>query len=324
MTEIACYSHVSLYEKPGASAKIQNSTGASSHRYINPRGARTRRRFVTGDLLQTYVHEILENLGPGRRVLDLGSGAGSFPSTGAPFIAIRADLDQPGSPAANFVQADAAHLPFRSGTFDALISNHSLEHFHDLAGALAEMGRVLKPAAALYIAVPDASTFCDRLYRWLADGGGHVNPFTSAPELAAVIQNATHLSHVQTRVLYTSFVYLNRRNSRGCRPKRLLLMGNGTNVSLHLLNYFTRLSDRLFRTRLSVYGWALYFGHFSVPIETDTWINVCIRCGSGAASDWLRHMQLVRSRFLLPTYRCPSCGAANMFSEDRDYQRFSL
>ena len=29
--------------------------------------------------------------------------------------------------------------------------------------------------------------------------------------------------------------------------------------------------DRLFRTRLSVYGWALYFGSFSVPIDTNVW-----------------------------------------------------
>ena len=53
---------------------------------------------------------------------------------------------------------------------------------------LAEIGRVLKPPGALYIAVPDASTFGDRLYRWLTWGGGHVNAFTSARELAATIE----------------------------------------------------------------------------------------------------------------------------------------
>ena len=100
------------------------------------------------------MHEILENLGPGKRVLDIGSGPGSFPSSMGPFIAIRADLDRPSVPVQNFAQSDAAHLPFRDHAFDAVISNHSLEHFHDLAGALAEMGRVLKPTGALFIAVP--------------------------------------------------------------------------------------------------------------------------------------------------------------------------
>ena len=160
------------------------------------------------------MHEILENLAPGQRVLDLGSGSGSFASSVGPFIAIRADLDQPSRPAPNLARADAARLPFPDRAFDAVISNHSLEHFHDLAGSLAEIGRVLKPTGALYIAVPDASTFSDRLYRLLARGGGHVNPFTFVSELARDIERATHLRHVDTRTLCTSFCYLNRSNPR--------------------------------------------------------------------------------------------------------------
>ena len=269
------------------------------------------------------MHEILENLRPGQRVLDIGSGAGSFDASIGPFIATRADLDRPGSPAANFAQADAVRLPFADRTFDAVVSSHSLEHFHDLAGSLVEIGRVLKPTGALYIAVPDASTFCDRLYRWLARGGGHVNPFTSAQELAAMIERATHLSHVDTRTLCTSLSYLNRRNPPVAGPRRLLVVGNGSELSLHLFTYFARLSDRLFGTRLSVYGWALYFGSFAVPIDIDTWTNVCIRCGSGAQSEWLRELKLVRRRFFLRVYRCPACGTTNLFSEDRNYRHLS-
>jgi SAM-dependent methyltransferase len=266
------------------------------------------------------VHEILENFGPGQRVLDLGSGLGSFSSSMGPFIAIRADLDQPASYAPNYARTDAARLPFADRTFDAVISNHSLEHFDDLAGSLAEMGRVLKPTGALYVAVPDASTFCDRLYRLLADGGGHVNPFTSAPELARTIERATHLRHVNTRTLCTSLSYLNRKNRPICGPRRHLLVGGGTQISLHLFTYFARWWDRLFGTRLGVYGWALYFGSFPVPVDTAVWTNVCILCGSGAQSDWLRHLKLVRRRFFLRVYRCPNCGTTNVFSEDRHYR----
>ncbi len=265
------------------------------------------------------MHEILENLAPGQRVLDLGSGSGSFDSKMGPFIAIRADLDQPSRPAPNLARADAARLPFPDHSFDAVISNHSLEHFHDLAGSLAEMGRVLKPTGALYIAVPDASTFSDRLYRLLARGGGHVNPFTSALELARDIQRATGLTHVDTRTLCTSFCYLNRSNPRICGPRRFLLVGGGTEISLHLFTYLARLSDRFFGTRLGVYGWALYFGNFAVPVDTDVWTNVCIRCGSGAQSEWLRSLNLVHRRFLMKVYRCPNCGTTNQFFEDRRF-----
>ncbi len=263
------------------------------------------------------MHEILENLGPGQPVLDLGSGAGSFDSSTGKFIVIRADLDRPSAPAANFAQADAARLPFPDCAFDAVISNHSLEHFRDLAGSLAEIGRVLKTTGALYIAVPDASTFCDRLYRWLARGGGHLNAFTSARRLANTIESATHLRHIATRTLLTSLSYLNRKNFRERSPRRLLLMGNGSEISLHLFTYFARLSDRLFGTRLRVYGWALYFGSVPAPVDTGVWTNVCIRCGSGAPSEWLHHLKVVHRRFLLPVYRCPSCGTTNLFTDDR-------
>jgi SAM-dependent methyltransferase len=268
------------------------------------------------------VHEILENLAPGTRVLDIGSGSGSFPSSMGPFIAIRADLDRPSSRAPNFAQADAARLPFADAAFDAVISNHSLEHFHDLAGSLAEIGRVLKPTGALCVAVPDASTFCDRLYRWLARGGGHVNPFTSADDLAVTIQRATHLSHAGTRTLCTSLSYLNPKGFRRWSPKGLLVAGVGAQISLHLFTYFARLSDRRFGTRLSVYGWALYFGSLAVPVDADAWTNVCICCGSGAQSEWLRHLNLVRRRFFLSVYRCPNCGTTNLFSDDRHYPHF--
>jgi hypothetical protein len=34
-------------------------------------------------------------------------------------------------------------------------------------------------------------------------------------------------------------------------------------------------------------------------------------------------VKLVRRRFFLPVYRCPTCGATNLFFEDRHYRRFS-
>ncbi len=275
------------------------------------------------------MHEILENFGPGLRVLDLGSGPGSFDvdldasfdANSVPFIAIRADLDFPSTPASNFAQADAARLPFADRTFDAVISNHSLEHFHDFAGSLAEIGRVLKPTGALYIAVPDASTFCDRFYRWLTRGGGHVNAFTSAEELAATVERATGLPLVNSRILLASLSYLHPANLGATSPRRVLLAGRGGPVLLHLYTYFARLSDRVFGTRFSVYGWALYFGCFPVPIETEVWSNVCIRCGSGTQSHWLRYRNLVHKRLFWRVYHCPACGTSNLFFDDRHYQR---
>jgi SAM-dependent methyltransferase len=264
------------------------------------------------------MHEILRTLSPGAVVLDLGCGGGSFESGEIPLTVVRIDLERPSPAPRDFVQANAAQLPFADSQFAAVISNHSLEHFDDLQGALAEIGRILKPEGALYVAVPDSSTFQDRLYRSLASGGGHVNPFSSSKELAAVIERATGLKHVATRTLCTSLSYLNRKNRRTRAPRRLLLLGGGTEASLFLFSGAARLLDRWFGTRASVYGWALYFGKVESPIELDTWTNVCLRCGSGFPSQWLlRDRQLVKRRFLVPTFRCPQCSALNIFTHDR-------
>src|SRR5208283_2023666 len=52
----------------------------------------------------------------------------------------------------SFAQADAQALPFRSGAFDAVVANHMLYHVPDIAGALREIRRVLKPGGSCYAA----------------------------------------------------------------------------------------------------------------------------------------------------------------------------
>jgi predicted RNA-binding Zn-ribbon protein involved in translation (DUF1610 family) len=251
------------------------------------------------------MHEILRNLRPGSRVLDLGCASGSFPAVATPAEIVRVDRDPGG---ATFVQADAAALPFAGGSFDAVISNHSLEHFVDLAGALREIGRVIRPGGSLFVAVPDASTFTDKLYRWLAKGGGHVNPFTSSQETAGMIATATRLPHRGTKTLCSSLSFMNRRNAPRPLPRRLMLVGGGYERSLWLYVRISRTIDRLLNTRLSIYGWALYFGHIDESIGSEIWRNVCIRCGSGASA-----IELEACRERRRAYRCPQCGALNPF-----------
>ena len=75
------------------------------------------------------------------------------------------------------------------------------------------------PGGSLFVAVPDASTFSDHLFRWVyQEASGHINPFCSADELAARITGATGLKLAATRELYSSFEYLNRYTSRLRRP----------------------------------------------------------------------------------------------------------
>ena len=261
------------------------------------------------------MHEILERLRPGAYVLDLGSRTGSFPSDGLACLTVCVDAQIPAVAPPGFVAARAEALPFRDGQFQAVISNHSLEHFEALDQALDEIGRVVDKNGFLYVAVPDSSTITDRIYRWIARGGGHVNGFTSARYLAGLISEKTGLPHAGTRVLCTSLSFLNRANVRGWPRSRLWPLGGGHEAILRLMLYGLRLFDRLFHTRTCVYGWACYFGN-GYEVHPGTWTNVCVRCGSAHYGAWLLEENLVKGR----SFACPQCGAKNYFTDDSAFE----
>ena len=94
----------------------------------------------------------------GKRILDVGAGYGrktAFASIkGGEAIGI--EICKEGAKGAHrfarehglglvdFVQADAAHLPFRQKSFDIVISNDALEHFADWRTSVFEMERVIE------------------------------------------------------------------------------------------------------------------------------------------------------------------------------------
>jgi hypothetical protein len=264
------------------------------------------------------MHEILEMLPPRATVLDLGCRDGSFPEGMYDLQVIRADLQRPESNPGSFVQADATQLPFRAGSFDAVILNHSAEHFVELKKALQEVGRVVKAGGALYVAVPDARTFSDRLYRKLyRNAGGHVNLFGSAAKLTDMLSWYSGLRPAGIKTLFTSFTYWNRTSVSSADRKCMRLPALWEPV-LTLAVGATRFIDSWLGTRTSVYGWAIYLGTIGQPVATKSDRNVCVRCGQGHPADWLREEGRVRKTFgLLPSYSCPGCSAWNLYFRDR-------
>jgi len=262
---------------------------------------------------------LLRRLPAGARVLDLGAAGGSFPDLRPDVCVVRLDLEFGGvRNSGRWVRGDAARLPFAAGVFDLLVSNHSLEHFVELEAVLREIGRVARAGAGLYVAVPDAGTLTDRIYRWMGRGGGHVNHFRRPAEVAALVERLTGLPHRATRDLYSSLSFLNRRNVQGWGPKKLLLFGNGNERFLAFLLWALRTMDRVFGTRSSLYGWEFHFGAADPGETVDPWVNVCVRCGAGHPADYLRELATGWRRFgPIESYRCPACGGFNLFSADR-------
>jgi ubiquinone/menaquinone biosynthesis C-methylase UbiE len=98
------------------------------------------------------------------RVLELGCGSGAvwqgreeklppglrvLLTDFSPLMVEKAKAALTGS-SFSFGQVDAGNIPFPDGSFDAVIANHMLYHVPDMAGALAEISRVLVAGGHFY------------------------------------------------------------------------------------------------------------------------------------------------------------------------------
>jgi SAM-dependent methyltransferase len=75
------------------------------------------------------------------------------------------------------VQGDTLRLPFADRSFDCVIASEVLEHVADDVGAIAEIGRVLKPRGLLALSVPrfGPEAVCWALSRaYHSNEGGHL------------------------------------------------------------------------------------------------------------------------------------------------------
>lgn len=89
-----------------------------------------------------YLAELLERVGPG--------GHATGVDTSAPMLAIAARRVE-GHENVELLRAPATSLPFDAGSFDGAISVQVLEYVDDVALALAELHRVLRPGGRLVV-----------------------------------------------------------------------------------------------------------------------------------------------------------------------------
>jgi SAM-dependent methyltransferase len=101
-------------------------------------------------------------LGPGQAVLDLGCGAGVFcrlaADAGASVTGIDAapalvEIARERVPEGQFAVGDIPPLPYASGSFDVVTAFNSLQFVPNPGAVLAEVSRVIKPRAKIYLLV---------------------------------------------------------------------------------------------------------------------------------------------------------------------------
>jgi ubiquinone/menaquinone biosynthesis C-methylase UbiE len=127
-------------------------------------------QLLTGQVVPVLI--AAATIATGTRVLDLGSGPGDSSAqiaatgavvTGVDFSSRMVMVARGRHSRIHFHEADAEHLPFEEGTFDAVVSNCVVHHLARPAAVFQEVSRVLVPrgrfAFAVWGALEEQSAF---------------------------------------------------------------------------------------------------------------------------------------------------------------------
>jgi len=133
------------------------------------------------ELRERLLLDLMLSAGPGRQVLNVGAGQGSFTRlleergfdvvssdvTAATLGVLRTRVG------GDVVAADMTKLPFADDSFDAVVAGEVIEHIDDDRLALQEAARVLRPGASLVLSVPAHPDWFGASDRW----AGHVRRY---------------------------------------------------------------------------------------------------------------------------------------------------
>lgn len=122
---------------------------------------------------------------PGRRLLDIGVGSGSFLQAAQAngFVVAGCDLSRAICERVTRVHGAAMHCGPLSdlrgdSRFDVVVMNHVLEHVNDPVAFLSDVRRLLAPGGVVHIAVPNVACWEAALTGWTSYEPYHLSYFT--------------------------------------------------------------------------------------------------------------------------------------------------
>ena len=156
---------------------------------------------AVADLQRHVATHLLQKLPPAERVLDIGAGTGAITARLAEQAHVVAldfaegmlQFARAAHPRKNiqWLCGDAENLPLAPASVDAVFSSLALQWCENLAAALAEIARVLKPGTRAAIATLGPQTLSELRAAWAAvDQHVHVNPFVARDVIDKAIRLA--------------------------------------------------------------------------------------------------------------------------------------
>jgi SAM-dependent methyltransferase len=134
-------------------------------------------RYLVPAIFTAFADELVEDVTPGTRVLDVACGTGIVArraaARGATVVGVdlnaqMLEVARAADPAIEWLEADAGDLPLPDGAFERVFCHQALQFFPDPPVAVAEMRRVLAPGGALTVSVWRAIEF-NPVYATLAN-----------------------------------------------------------------------------------------------------------------------------------------------------------
>ena len=199
------------------------------------------------ELREKLLLDLFLSLDPGRDVLNVGAGQGSFTRLleARGFDVVSADVSQAAIDVleervrGQVLHADMTKLPFPDCSFDAVVAGEVIEHIEDDRGAIAEAARVLRPGGVLALSVPAHPEWFGASDRW----AGHIRRYTRPRLEEAVAAGGLMLVRIKPWGFPASALY--HRAIYDKRAAELAVDQRRRRTALRALRFALQL-DRLF------------------------------------------------------------------------------
>jgi SAM-dependent methyltransferase len=190
-------------------------------------GRRFAYRWAEGPDPRELAFQAIAEIRPAR-VLEVGSGPGEAAARmaqelGAEVVAVDISprmVQLAGEKGIDARLGDVEHLPFESGSFDAVLAAHVLHHVPDIHRAIGEIARVLRPGGRL-VATTNGAAHWAELYALL----GIERPLAAFPAETAAEDLRRHFAHVEARPATGTIAFPGRDEAQAFVASTMTLSG---------------------------------------------------------------------------------------------------